>query len=165
MTIRRYSNHLVLTLALILGGMSIADSRAGQVHEIDQITDVSALSPDKVYRFSPTYLWIEPGDTVRFLNSVGQHTVKSIEGMYPEGAQPADISHAPTYDITLTVPGVYGFKCKVHNRHGMFALVVVGDPSANLEEAKKARVNDRGKAMFKELFVRAEREWAERRKN
>ena len=66
---------------------TLAAPAQAEVHDIDQLIDLMAMTPEEVYRFSPDYLWIEPGDSVRFLNSTGNHTVTSLEGMWPEGAE------------------------------------------------------------------------------
>lgn len=128
--------------------------RAGEIHKIDQITDMSALTPEQFYRFEPNLLYLKPGDTLRFLNSLGNHTVKSVPGIWPKGGTKVDISHKPQCDIVLNTPGVYGSKCKVHNRHGMFALIIVGDVDPDLNQWKSARLNDVGKRVFKNLYAR-----------
>lgn len=125
---------------------------AGELYEIDQITDMSASTPEQFYRFEPNYYWIKPGDTVRFLNSVGNHTVKTVRGIWPDGIVEVDVEHEPEYEITLNTPGVYGFKCKVHNRHGMFALIIVGDAAPDFSQLEGARLNDVGKRVFSSLF-------------
>lgn len=93
---------------------------------------------------------------MRFLNSVGNHTVKSVEGIWPEGVEMVDVEHEPHFEIMLNTSGIYGFKCKVHNRHGMFALVIVGDIEPDLTLWHDARLNDAGKRVFESLFQRLE---------
>lgn len=150
------------TLLFALAILPANTSYAGEVYEIDQITDMSASTPDQFYRFEPNYFWIEPGDTVRFLNSVGNHTVKTVRGIWPEGITEVDIEHEPQYEITLNTPGVYGFKCKVHNRHGMFALIIVGEVEPNFDQWEKARLNDVGKRVFASLFEQFELDYVAR---
>ncbi len=150
---QRNSNSIasaLLSIALAACAPQIAT--AGDVHEIDQIMDMSALTPEDFYRFVPNYLWIEPGDSVRFVNTTGNHTVKSVEGIWPDGVEGVDISNQASLDVELTSPGIYGFRCKVHARHGMFALVVVGSPEPNLEQIDLSRLNDRGERVFGELL-------------
>ena len=133
---------------------TMASTRASEVYEIRQIIDMKALVPEDLYRFVPNYYWIKPNDTIRFLNSTGNHTVKSIPGIWPDGAEPIDIAHQSSYDVKLSVPGVYGFRCKVHARHGMFALIIVGRPEPNLNKARNADLYDRARNVFDELFVK-----------
>ncbi len=135
---------------------------AGKVYEIDQVMDMRALTPEDLYQFVPNYYWIEPGDVIRFLNSTGNHSVKSTPGIWPEGAERVDLQHKESYDVKMTVPGVYGFKCKVHSRHGMFALVVVGSPDSNLKQVEFTNMNDRAVEVFKGLFEKLESDRAGR---
>ncbi|MCP9484091.1 hypothetical protein NNA36_19185 [Shimia sp. CNT1-13L.2] len=133
-----------------------------EVHDIDQLIDLSALTPEEVYRFSPDYLWIEPGDSVRFLNSTGNHTVTSLEGMWPEGAGLVDIEHKPKAEVLLEIPGIYGFRCKVHGRHGMYALVVVGSPESNIDQISYDKVSGVGRVIFERLFAKMQEDMARR---
>ena len=151
-------------VALISGAclMSAATLAVAETYEIDQVIDLSAMTPEEVYRFEPDFLWIEPGDTLRILNSTGNHTVTAIEGMWPDGVDLVDIEHKPVADVTLDVPGVYGFRCKVHGRHGMFALVVVGSPDSNLDEIEYTNIGELGRRIFAGLFEKMEAERAER---
>ena len=158
--LRRLSTACFLSVSLAVAGMTPA--QAGDVYEIDQIMDLNALTPEDFYRFVPNYLWIEAGDVVRFVNTTGNHTVKSVEGIWPDGVEPVDVSNQDMTDIVLTEPGVYGFRCKVHSRHGMFALVVVDSPDANLAQVHFNKLNDRGKQVFEALFEKLEAERASR---
>jgi len=135
---------------------------ADQIIKVDQVIDLNALVPEKVYQFVPDYLWVEPGDTIRFLNSLGNHTVTSLKGVWPEGAERVDIEHQAVADVILEVPGVYGFRCKVHGRHGMYALVVVGAPDSNLDSALKAKVGGRSKKVFEGLLGKLKADIAKR---
>jgi len=145
---------LLVVAVLTLPGF--AQAGEGKTYEIDQIMDMDALTPEDFYRFEPNYYWIEPGDTVRFNNTTGNHTVKSVDGIWPDGVEPVDISNQDKTDITLETPGVYGFRCKVHARHGMFALVVVGSPDPNLDQVTLKNLNERGRKVFGELFEKLE---------
>ena len=137
-------------------------ANAGQIYEIDQISDLSATTPEQFYRFEPNYYWIKPGDTVRFLNSIGNHTVKTVDGIWPEGVETVDVAHNPSYQITLDKPGSYGFKCKIHNRHGMFGLIIVGEVEPQYDLWKNAALNDVGKRVFAALFEKFKTEYEAR---
>ncbi len=150
---------LTLCVAVTFGSGAPA---LAEVYDIDQLIDLSALTPDQVYRFSPDYLWVEPGDAIRFLNSTGNHTVTSIEGMWPEQAEHVSIEHQPEAKISFTEPGIYGFKCKVHGRHGMYALVVVGSPTSNIDKIEYTNIGDVGQRVFKRLFAKMKDEMATR---
>lgn len=146
-----------VTRFLVIGLLAISTPiLAGEVHEIDQIMDMDATTPEDFYRFEPNYYWIKLGDTIRFNNTTGNHTVKSVEGIWPEGVEMVDISNQSHSDIALTQPGVYGFRCKVHSRHGMFALIIVGTPEPNLAQIDLHKLNDRGEKVFAGLLERLE---------
>ncbi len=124
--------------------------------KVDQLIDVDTTDPLELFRFSPDYVELEPGGSIQFLNSLGKHTVVSIDSMMPEGAEPFEISHQKVAEVKFDKPGVYGIRCRVHVRYGMVMLVKVGDELPNLEKAKKARVGKRANKKFKDLFKQLE---------
>lgn len=140
---------LAFSLAVLLP--PVGPARA-DVFDIDQVIDLSALAPEEVYRFEPDYLRIEPGDTVRFLNSTGNHTVTSVKGIWPEGAEHVSIEHQPVAEIVFAKPGVYGLRCKVHGRHGMYALVLVGSPDPNIGDIEFTNLGELGRKVFTRLI-------------
>lgn len=135
---------------------NICSPALAEVYDIDQVIDLTAMTPEEIYRFSPDYLWVEPGDSIRFLNSTGNHTVTSLEGTWPKGAAHIDVEHQPIADIVLDTPGIYGFHCKVHGRHGMYALVVVGSPEPNINDITYDKVSAVGRKVFERLFSKME---------
>ena len=56
------------------------------------------------------------------------------------------------FTLKVTKPGIYGIKCKPHYVMGMVGLVVVGDPSSNLEAAKQAKNPGKAGKLFTELL-------------
>jgi len=142
--------------------MCQAPAAMAETYEIDQLIDLNAMTPEEVYRFAPDYLWIQPGDSITFLNSTGNHTVTSIEGIWPEGAAPVSIEHQPAAEILFEKPGIYGFRCKVHGRHGMYALIVVGSPDANIDKIEYTTVSKLGRKVFERLFEKMNQDMATR---
>lgn len=133
-----------------------------ETYDIDQLIDLSALTPEEVYRFEPNYLWVEPGDTIRFLNSTGNHTVTSIYGIWPEGVAPVSIEHKAEASVTFDTAGIYGFRCKVHGRHGMYALIIAGSPEANKDSLDLSNLGDLGRRVFERLFEEMQKDIAAR---
>ncbi len=130
--------------AAVVGGSGGA--RAEQIGiRVDQITDVSATAASGMFRFVPDLVQIAPGDALVFLNSRGEHTVHSINGIWPEPTAPVAIHNAPELRIPFPEPGMYALRCARHGRYGMVMLVVVGDAPepdaarASLEGVKLAR--------------------------
>ena len=131
-------------------------SAVGKYIDIQQLLDENAVDPTEIFRFSPDYVEVQPGDTLRFLNSLGKHTVLSIDSMMPDGTESFAISHKKVAEVTFDVAGIYGIRCKVHTRYGMVMLVKVGDDTSNLEEAKQIKISKRARLKFDRLFKKLE---------
>jgi plastocyanin len=93
--------------------------------------------------FDPAGVHIAPGDTVRWIQMSGFHSVTAYhpknanhELRIPESAQPwdSDILQAQsprqgsTFEHVFTVPGVYDYFCTPHEMAGMVGRIVVGEP-------------------------------------
>lgn len=141
----------------------LAVNTPSEVIEIDvvnQIIDLNANSSYEAFRFEPDYLHLKPGTVVRFKGSTGRHTVSSVRGMYPEGARPFEIRGKPQMDVAFEQEGVYGIRCRVHGRHGMAMLIIVGNPMVNLDKARTQKVGKKEAVKFKLLFERLDKEMA-----
>jgi len=84
--------------------------------------------------FSPNILFINPGDTVQWENMIIHDSV-SMEGLIPEGAEPWVFKLGQNGAVTLTVEGVYIYKCNPHYPLGMVAAIIVGKP-VNIEQVQ-----------------------------
>jgi len=84
--------------------------------------------------FNPDIIYIQPGDTVQWTNMTS-HTSTSIDGLIPDGATPWNGALGENLQVTLTVPGIYGYYCIPHIGFGMMGVIVVGKPT-NLDEVK-----------------------------
>ncbi|WP_170755264.1 plastocyanin/azurin family copper-binding protein [Ruegeria lacuscaerulensis] len=150
---------LKLAAAILAGAMAIAPALYAddlpEVAVVHQIIDLNADTPAHAFRFEPKFLQVPAGSTVRFKGSTGRHTVTSIRPMIPEDARSFEIRGKPELDLTFEHEGVYGIRCRVHGRHGMVMLLVVGDPNANLENARVHLPNlgEAERAEFEELFT------------
>lgn len=103
--------------------------------------------------FEPAVLYVAPGDTVTFHPTHAGHNAASKRGMIPEGAEPWNSALDVAHTVTLTVPGVYGYICVPHYEMGMVGVIVVGDPSANLEAVRKIRHPGRARKAFRDLLA------------
>ena len=137
-------------------------SYAAETHElriVKQVYNINAPRVDLMYQFIPDYLEINTGDTVRFLGTVGRHTVHSVRGMYPEGFEKIAIFPHKPNEVTFDIPGVYGIKCKLHQRHGMVSVIVVGGDIHNMKTARssvKGGVNQLTEAKMHLLLDKAQ---------
>ncbi len=150
---------LKLSAAILAGAMAFGPAAQAEdipeVAVVHQIIDLNADTPAHAFRFEPKFLHVPAGATVRFKGSTGRHTVTAITRMIPVGARSFEIRGKPEMDLTFEKEGVYGIRCRVHGRHGMVMLLVVGDPSSNLEEAKAylPKLGEAEQAGFEELFA------------
>lgn len=127
------------SIALSILAMSIAAPAACETHEIR-----AAISRDgaQVY-FDPVGIRIQPGDTVRWIQVNGYHSVTAYhpanadhELRIPENAKPWDsgmlLGESPakdsTFEHTFQIPGVYDYFCLPHELAGMVGRIVVGAP-------------------------------------
>ncbi len=139
---------LPVLLVPLLPLLAASPAAAAEV-TVRMVTDGSAGR----FRFEPRIVRIRPGDTVRFVAHDPIHATKSIPGMMPEGARPWWGEMGRPLAVTLTVPGVYGFKCPSHYAVGMVGLIVVGDPAPNFERARAVRHPRMAQEAFARLFA------------
>ena len=101
----------------------------------DHVVQELNSGPDGTFEFSPSYVQIQPGDTVTFQPADQGHNSESV--FLPAGAKgwKSDISQPLT--VTFTKPGVYIYQCTPHNLFGMVGVIVVGS-AINAADAKKA---------------------------
>ncbi len=121
---------------------AIAGSHGG-MHEVQMLNK----DPDTGERqvFYPAVLKIDAGDTVKFVATDRGHNSEANKDMLPEGAEAWSGKINEEFEVTLTVPGVYGYYCTPHQSAGMVGLILVGDVSQEMLDAA-AEVRQRGKA-------------------
>jgi len=116
---------LLLSAMLLGGGACAAD------HVVQELNS----GPDGAFLFGPSYLLIQPGDTVTFKPTDQGHNSESV--FMPEGATPWKSEVSRPLTVTFTKPGVYIYQCTPHNLFGMVGVIVVGS-AVNAADAKKA---------------------------
>jgi pseudoazurin len=127
---RRFLLAYGLLLALLVLPLGPAQAQGEVVVRI--VTDPVTGQP----RYDPPLVRIEPGDTVVFANRGHVNASRTVPGMHPPEAELWWGQVGEDVRITFTVPGVYGHKCGASYPQGLIGLVVVGDPSPNLEAAR-----------------------------
>jgi len=93
--------------------------------------------------FDPAGVHIAPGDSIRWIQISGFHSITSYhprndnhELRIPESAEPWDSDilladypkRGATFEHVFTVPGVYDYFCRPHEMAGMVGRIVVGEP-------------------------------------
>jgi pseudoazurin len=129
---------------------------AGAAAAADYEMDTLNMGSHSMFQLEPSFLKIQPGDTVHFVAKNKGHNVESIAGMIPDGAQPFKGEMNKDLAVTFEKPGVYGVKCTPHYGMGMVALIVVGDPSSNLKSAEAVTQPGKAKHAFEELFKKVD---------
>lgn len=136
---------LAVTGAIVIGSAAVAQAAEYEIKTLN-------MSSHGMFQFEPQQLKIQAGDTVHFVAKDKGHNVESIEGMLPDGATPFKGALNQDLTVTFTKPGVYGFKCVPHYGMGMVGLIVVGDPSSNLQKAEAINHPGKAKSTFAALF-------------
>jgi len=129
-----------LVLAAYLGGTTIL-GQAASVTPVALEIKVMQTPAGRTY-FDPVGVRIAPGDTVRWVQLNGFHSITAYhpsndnhELRIPASAQPWDSDilladypkRGATFEHVFTVPGVYDYFCKPHEMAGMVGRIVVGN--------------------------------------
>jgi pseudoazurin len=121
---------LLQTVILAAGFLFAAGAFAAD-HVVQELNN----GPDGPFVFSPSYILIQPGDTVTFTPIDQGHNSESV--FMPEGAAPWKSEISRPLTVTFTKPGVYIYQCTPHNQFGMVGVIVVGS-AVNADAARKA---------------------------
>jgi plastocyanin len=88
--------------------------------------------------FDPVGIVVRPGQTIRWVCSSNVHTATAYHPKnsghslrLPETAAPWDSKYLlphQTFEVTLTVEGVYDYFCLPHEMAGMVGRIIVGKP-------------------------------------
>ncbi len=124
---------------------------AGETHVVE-MRNANPDDSNDANVFTPPILKIDTGDSVLFKVIDNGHNSASKRGVIPEGAEPWNGGMDEEIEITFTVEGTYGYICLPHYQMGMVGLILVGDYSVNLEDAKKVRQRGGAAKAFKMLF-------------
>lgn len=137
-------------LILAAAALGVAGAAAAADVEVQMLNK----GANGVMVFEPDFVQVQPGDTVHFIATDKSHDVESVKGMLPEGVEPFKGKLNENFDLTVTKEGVYGIKCTPHFPMGMVALVVVGDPSSNLDAVKAVKNPKKAQERFDAAFAK-----------
>lgn len=88
------------------------------------------------FNFTPSALEINVGDTVRWTNVEGLHSVDGSSGSYPNNPESFGngVAIAPwTYQFVFTIVGNYGYRCAQHP-NAMIGSISVTDSTSGITE-------------------------------
>ena len=140
---------LFLASTMLIPVMGLARTRGARAaeHEVQMLNK----GPDGQRNwFEPAVLRIEPGDTIKFVPTDKGHNSASV--VIPEGAEAWNGKLSKETAVTLTVPGLYSYKCTPHFGLGMVGLIVVGDPSVNLDAVAAGKYPGKAKTVLSDLL-------------
>jgi plastocyanin len=82
--------------------------------------------------FSPSILYVQPGDTVSWRNQDGMPHV--VAGSFSSWGSPTNLAAGETMTHQFPAAGIYSYSCPLH--YGMNAVVIVGDGKATVPLAR-----------------------------
>jgi len=138
---RKARSAVTVFLAACLAGATMLGQAAVATAAIVEIKLMQTVA-GKTY-FDPAGVRIAPGDTVRWVQLAGFHSITAYhpsndnhELRIPASAKPWDsgilLADDPqpgaTFEHIFTVPGVYDYFCRPHEMAGMVGRIVVGTP-------------------------------------
>ena len=140
---------MVMVAACIAALPTVPGEAAAAQHTVRVIEDSVTGEP----RFEPALLFIEPGESVRFVMGGKTFASRVIAGMVPDGAAGWWGQVGEDVEIAFTEPGVYGHKCGAAYALGLVGLIVVGDPGVNLQKAQRVQHPPSAANVLDELFA------------
>lgn len=108
-----------------------------------EVVEMTGTARGEHVWFVPSGLAVEPGTTLRFTNRDpgNSHTATAYhpdifdrQCRIPTKAAPWDsdfLLPGESFEVTLTVPGVYDYYCIPHEMAGMVGRIVVGQPGTS----------------------------------
>lgn len=134
-----YFAKLALTAVATLLSVSFTVALSQTTHDVHMLAEEVEGEFFPEYFFEPTGLYIEPGDTVRFVADAPRYTVTAIHEAngypvtrIPDGVTPFSSPVVPlgeSWEYTFEEEGVYDLVSVAHDVYGMVMRIVVGEVS------------------------------------
>lgn len=140
------STLFVSTLAF--GGAAVAQS-VGTEHRVQML---NKDGEGRRMQFEPAFLKIAPGDTVIFVPTDKGHNSEIIADALPAGGEAWKGKINEEISVTLTVEGLYGYKCLPHFGMGMVGLIQVGEDISNMQAIQEAKLPPKAADRMEELL-------------
>lgn len=141
-----------MRIGVLVTAMALAATLASSAAAKDVQVKMLNKGNGRTMVFSPEKVKIAPGDTVTFVSVDPGHNVQSIAGMLPAGAAAFKGKMSQNLTVKFSKPGVYGYKCVPHYGMGMVGVVIVGNSTANLAQAKAVSHPGKAKTVFATLL-------------
>jgi plastocyanin len=127
---------IALALPIITGGLLVAGAASalaggGGCHGPDTQGAGTTVELTTMC-FSPTILYVQPGDTVTWRNQDGMTHV--VAGSFGSWGSPTNLAAGATTTHQFPTAGIYAYSCPLH--YGMNAVVIVGDGKSTVPLAR-----------------------------
>jgi plastocyanin len=142
-------------------GTAAVGTAAGQEEGMDKsdvevedgVYEVKMVTDGQEYYFDPIGLYVEPGDTVRWVIESGAHSATAYEEgnggagetRIPDGAEAWNsgtlVQQGATFEYTFEEEGTYDYFCIPHKTLGMIGRIVCGSPGGPAEESENPDVD------------------------
>tara|TARA_Y100001970_G_C13897972_1_gene682086 strand:+ start:124 stop:741 length:618 start_codon:yes stop_codon:yes gene_type:complete len=124
---------------------------------LGKTVEVRMLNKDKngqKHVFEPAVVFIEKGDSVKFISVDKGHNVASMDkkGSAPTGSKKWKSKISKDYTQKFDIEGIHGIKCKPHMVMGMVGAVVVGN-THNMEAFSKVKLIGKAKKRFPNILA------------
>lgn len=142
----KLTHHVWMAGAITLGAFAISPVANAAEHIIEMHNKDDA---GNLMVFIPSFVKVEPGDTVKFVPTDKGHNAQSVPKAWPEGVPEVKGDFSREVTFKADKDGLYFFKCLPHYGMGMVALVQVGKP-VNLDQLKSFVATGRAKKRLDE---------------
>ena len=124
---------------------------------VGKTVEVKMLNKDsngQTHVFEPAVIFIEKGDSVKFISVDKGHNVASMDkkGSAPAGVKKWKSKISKDYTQKFDIEGIHGIKCKPHMVMGMVGAVVVGN-THNIEAFSKVKLIGKAKKRFPNILA------------
>ncbi|SDO18992.1 pseudoazurin [Rhodoferax sp. OV413] len=118
---------------------------AGMATAAEHTVQMLNSGPEGSMVFSPQYLTVAVGDTVRFKAVNSGHYVRSLA--LPDGVEPWLSEEDQDYSVRIDQPGVYFYMCPPHLMMAMVGIIQAGAP-VNLAQVREVAADKRGRILM-----------------
>ena len=133
----------IFTFALFLMSSVFADT-----YEVQML---NKLEKDRNV-FNPSIIYINSGDTVKWISVDKGHNIAFTKKGVPEGVELYKSKINTDAEYTFNTSGIYAYNCTPHYGLGMIAFVVVDDDLSNFDQVAKIKYPGKSKKLAKTLL-------------
>ena len=102
--------------------------------------------------FNPSIVYINSGDTVKWISADKGHNIAFTKKGVPEGVDLFKSKINADAEYTFNTSGIYAYNCTPHYGLGMIAFVVVDNDLSNFDQVAKIKYPGKSKKLAKSLL-------------